>query len=130
MYPTATDALNDLLRTIHGSLLRTHRDAAEVTPEYKSFLSDSIRDMEVEIQRIDAELSQIDTTRRIYDRSYDTACSLEKRYPRCLPEPILSRIFMHALPGGWESHCAGRVALPFAQVCHLWRSVALRTPSI
>ncbi|KAL1710953.1 hypothetical protein EV121DRAFT_251248 [Schizophyllum commune] len=130
MYPTATDALNDLLRTIHGSLLRTHRDAAEVTPEYKSFLSDSIRDMKAEIQRIDAELSQIDTTHRIYNRSYDTACSLEKRYPRCLPEPILSRIFTLALPGGWESHCAGRVTLPFAQVCHLWRSVALRTPSI
>ncbi|KAI5895001.1 uncharacterized protein SCHCODRAFT_02618320 [Schizophyllum commune H4-8] len=42
-----------------------------------------------------------------------------------LPADILGEIFTLALPEEWEEHCAGRVRLPFAQVCRFWRATAL-----
>ncbi|KAI5835149.1 hypothetical protein K523DRAFT_261328, partial [Schizophyllum commune Tattone D] len=49
---------------------------------------------------------------------------------RRLPAEILSEVFLLAVPDNWHEKLVGRRTLNFAQVCHLWRNVALTTPRL
>ncbi|KAL1747926.1 hypothetical protein HDZ31DRAFT_60798 [Schizophyllum fasciatum] len=50
--------------------------------------------------------------------------------PPAVPVDVLTEIFVRALPDNWDGHCAGRVRLPFAQVCRLWRATALEMSTL
>ncbi|KAI5822639.1 hypothetical protein K523DRAFT_421926 [Schizophyllum commune Tattone D] len=49
---------------------------------------------------------------------------------RHLYTEILSEIFLLALPDGWLEELCGTVIHPCTRVCHVWREVALGTPSL
>ncbi|KAI5895697.1 uncharacterized protein SCHCODRAFT_02620141 [Schizophyllum commune H4-8] len=49
---------------------------------------------------------------------------------RRLYTEILSEIFLLAIPDGWLEELCGTVIHPCTQVCHVWREVALGTPSL
>ncbi|KAL1759730.1 hypothetical protein FB107DRAFT_204580 [Schizophyllum commune] len=49
---------------------------------------------------------------------------------RRLYTEILSDIFLLAIPDGWLEELCGTVVHPCTQVCHVWREVAVGTPSL
>ncbi|KAI5833617.1 hypothetical protein K523DRAFT_413151 [Schizophyllum commune Tattone D] len=82
-----------------------------------------------QIRRLEETLHALRPRRDATEASITQLSSLLAPIRR-LPREILDTICLYSLPSDWTTADMGSVKLPFAQICHTWREVALASSRV
>jgi hypothetical protein len=115
-------------RIVYSNSIPTLAESQAIQETLRTTDAD-IAELDTEISRVQSILERLQDQRQSLHEFRTSHSALLSPIRRLAPE-LLSEIFRHCLPCPYLSPHSHSVPLLLAQICYLWRQVALSTPAL